>query len=64
MLAQPSSPTPDTAPSPRAQAARRAAEKWAEAVKAQSIYPHGHHRVRAALDEAAERGLPVSGLVW
>lgn len=45
------SPTPATAalPAPDA-AALRSAERWAEAVKAQSIYPAGHHRVRAALD--------------
>src|SRR5262245_1621435 len=49
------SPSPANAPpSACAQLARVVAERWAEAVKAQSIYPAGHARVGTALDAWAQ----------
>src|SRR5688572_10446138 len=54
MPSQPSSPEPQAVATRRAEAARRAGERWAEAVKAQSIHPAGHHRVRAGLDALLE----------
>jgi hypothetical protein len=49
------SPLPaNAAPSASALLARAVAERWAEAVKAQSIYPAGHARVGTALDAWAQ----------
>lgn len=41
---------PGLAPGPLAQAVVRLTQRWAEAARAQSIYPAGHHRTAAALE--------------
>lgn len=49
MSPAPSTPTgAPTAPAPEVEAALTVATRWAEAIKAQAIYPAGHHRVAAA----------------
>lgn len=60
----PSTPTSaPTAPAPEVEAALTVATRWAEAIKAQAIYPAGHHRVAAAFTALLESLAPARAVL-